>query len=1124
MINTSERLQVSSKGRDLHKAVSRSLVRATELLEGQAGEDRRPSDARIFLFRKCFGDEASEGSSRTFNEAFLHAAMKFCTSNSRNENLTGCIKVLKSYSNARGASASSFALVRRGLKLLLVDLWREKVVLLPTVFAPGPGFPVHLFKHSLLQWIQKFDPDKSSRNDIDVKTRRLRDYGTRLLFAADWKEPADVSLREVASIQRAQIRYKYGVVSTVIAGQTLPCSLFVAQLQRDFPSEVQFTSDDLAKYSQWCTSGRVTNLSFEDFEPKQKTARRRQAVGKGSLSYQQLPRSREKILAARGNNNHESIVDAFKWLKRRSLEMDWRRLDSPCYPGREHMDVSAFSPIWIRTFRGYLRFRKYKKEFQTNRETFAALNLLADYLFFYLPWWKEVNPQGRVSVPSSPADFHRYIFVSREMPAPIEELPATLLDMISARRPSSDAASGAIHQISRYFEFVGMSFQDDEAVVGQRFSNPIASAFDAPRIQRRHKTAKEIIPNKIHGFLSRYAYAIESVGHNIQQGIIAGRLPRDAQLRCSKSFICAEYGDIPDFTYRGVKVLVQEVPNLFNWFTRKIKSEDRESSWVGVEIPHLTSLRLIISALETAHRLQNLQWLDIESWDSLNATASETEDIFRLRVNTDKELQEPWPTLIADRTRNLLHRERSFQLQCVDGKQFSAVNYEGRENSPFAPIKPLFRSPTSAFPIHDDTYFQTWRDLCISFQWFYEATVGEKHKMYSLHGRKDEKGKVLVRRTANLEQLEFCPISVAMVYQPHSCRATFITSHAPYMTLQERATQVEHSCLKTTAYYEKPSYESMKTRMREVDRVVTSEFESGNSSPNCYVRADLPESALVRGFATDREGTVRSFGFAPPLNIWSTEKPPEGEEALTLLREGPMSRIRFRETHICPVGEECPDDVVRQIGGRKRCGICPLAMTCIDHMTAIAARRNELLERIHYQNRRLSHLKAAGEPVGVLDEAWFEADLDTTELNGWTNREKVLVQLAKLQQKNSEEKGLVLHVDRPEYVKRHLEQVTRACTSREFLVQRLLDSAAYPRLATPELRSSASRLKRELLAGNFELPDQDWTDEFSSIGDVVRLLGMMGKALGLSLNELTQKLDSPLSGSLWHKRPELTNA
>jgi len=318
--------------------------------------------------------------------------------------------------------------------------------------------------------------------------------------------------------------------------------------------------------------------------------------------------------------------------------------------------------------------------------------------------------------------------------------------------------------------------------------------------------------------------------------------------------------------------------------------------------------------------------------------------------------------------------------------------------------------------------------------------------------------------------------------------------------------------VQTTATYTKYSGEQLEERLHRSDVALLNEysiFEVGSGSG--YIRADIPDSALVKSFSKNRNRAIENYKFMPSVSLWTIEDAIVDEyDGLALLRDGPMSHIRFRETHICPVGEECPADIIKGIGSAKRCGICPLAMRCIDHLPAIAAKKNQLLERIQYQRGLHKQLQTDGEPVAALDAIWDELQLDINELLGWNFCQETLNSLLSDAHQNGDNE-MVFHVDRPDIVRRHLQLVTRQCDATAFLLQRIGESNAFPSMTSPQVQVAAAALRRKFSAGQGLDSIACIQGSKDDVRVVAAMLGTMMKIGGLSIDDISQLVDEPIA-------------
>lgn len=1108
MINLTDNVVLRQQGRALDESVRAALAVA------EGAIDERFADAAARRgeregFKTLFG--ARNLLRAPLGEPFVRALFDYSLLNSQNAGSAAILDRIRPNVREVRASATALSTIKRGVKLTLVELWRRGTLLLPTTFTPASQFPIHQFSNELIDWLLSVDPDGSVPGLQKTDPRRLYYFGPRLVWTTDWTGPEDVSLEELSSLHRAHLMSRRGEYPYVISGSQFPWALFASAVLKRFPGRTTYSSEDLVRYSAWAASAQVTSGDLSTFVP---TVHAKRPPRVHSPSRKQPKRGRDErasegIRQSVGSaTTHDAVLILFRrMLGYRPKSIRWQD-GVPSYPGREHVDLQELCRHWVVSFNAFLRHRETVQGYRSNHDAVYALNLLADYLFLYLPWWKELNPGASLALPRSPKAFTRFAFVSRHEEVGLDELPATLLAVIRLRRPSVDSAYATIQQLTRYFRFVATHFADDPRIAGAGFTNPLSDEFDTPRLKRKGKTTKEVIPRNLFGHLLFYSYALEEFGQHLLARTFDGDFDFRAKDLWQSAFLdTAAFGFVPVVRYRGKEMPVRWVPNVFKFFTRTTNNSLGSRKLL---VPHLTTLRLLIASLETGLRCQSIQWLDVRTWDSLNAGTSEDDYVFALLVNTDKTKTEPWVTQVVYRVRQLLQREAAFQASFADVDAYEPMAYEGLESAPFARIKPLFRSAASGRPIPDEMYFSIWKKLLVGFDAFYREVSGERHvRLYRIVGSRSPDGEVVVRQTRNGST--HCVLTLTTAFTPHSCRASFATNRQGLLELSDVAELIGHEDEVTTAHYTKPTRAETAKRLRKSDLAIVGDYQQFDASTaGVHLRADRSDSALVRSFTEDREGTVERFGFMPAMALWSTADESLSElDGIALLKSGPMSRIRFRETHVCPVGEECPEDVVKLTGAHRRCGLCPLAMKCVDHLPAISAKRHQLLERIRFLQAKRQHMERRGEPAASLDAVWDEMQLDVNELLGWRFSEEVLsANQAKAAAKNEASTGL--QVERPDIVRRHLERVTRRSSHAEFLLQRLAESDAYPSMTSERVQMLASSLRRRLMSGR--VPDV-FADAESSPDDVhtvARMLGVMMKAEGLSISDLAAQLAAPL--------------
>jgi len=209
------------------------------------------------------------------------------------------------------------------------------------------------------------------------------------------------------------------------------------------------------------------------------------------------------------------------------------------------------------------------------------------------------------------------------------------------------------------------------------------------------------------------------------------------------------------------------------------------------------------------------------------------------------------------------------------------------------------------------------------------------------------------------------------------------------------------------------------------------------------------------------------------------------ETGLDVLRNSRAADVVFRDTHICPVGEECPQDVIEAAGSTMRCGVCKLSCKSVDHLPAISAKIRALKAAIKHNADLFRSVKKCGDRVDELRVIAANMDSDAYELAGWEQSELILHDML-------QEEDYGIHTDQPEVIRDHLRRVVRASGQSQFLADRLMDVDAYPSLITDELRLKVGRLVR-MIGSSVEVDD---ADPDSDIKALVGLIRTRLKALG----------------------------
>jgi hypothetical protein len=1183
MINLTDHPIVLVEGEELDRRIRRALSHLYEAVDEKyavrawQANRKRKKDTLSKHGDKAFGIyfDPDKLPSAPYCAKFVKELATVARLGPRNEGMSKSYKALLPFLARKRLPPAHVAIKLKGfIKLALLALWREKAILLPFSFVLGgsalkeQASIIAEFESEVAGFFRKYkdgiEHRPASAAQLPASGRdRLYVYGSRIIWTTDYHRFEDVKIAEIGAFHQALLQSRRGGRESLIGRSGPPIALFLREMLTCNPDRMTYDAADVDTYALWALTPSYKEFSFSDFlrdrlEITEKVAAQKAEARKATQhkwGVRQQPRRRESsqeqeevdskinsrlndlaLMAAK--QDHNAVVQYFSQLRGVARNgLDWLKRGAP-YPGREHVNLPQLSELWLESWLAFIQYRKAIRGYDSNNGPTSAFNLLCDYLFLYLPWWKELFPDTGIDLPLAPKHLKRRLFIHRTQldngePIPVERMPLTFLDLLPRRQPGADSRYGTLQILIQFFEWLETGFEDEERIAGSAFRSPIRR-IDLPRVSSKKKTNKIPFSKRVYPHLLFYGYGVEAFGEYLQHvalerpdAFVGKRLrqqrfmptgPSPEQVdnsgRVSEEFLNhwpANFGYTPFVRYRGKTYPIRRVPNVYPWAARDIDLGRFSDSLAGVDrrwVPHLTTLRLLIGAVETGLRLQSLQWLDLRTWDKLNRrqgvppgyTFNMTNDQLGrfaspMTVSTDKTKDESWDVLTVFRVRSCFYREQYFRDSIREANMDELVDYEAIENGRFGKILPLFRSHCAPGPISDSTYDRHWRMLMWGFEEHFNFNVAAADAFVPfVYLAGTDEDRVPDYNETNVRQIN-------VINTPHACRATYATNRTGILEASDVAQQLGHSDTVVTAHYTISTPEIMEEKLAAVEREIQSSYDKIDSSSPAYVRADSQNGALYKRFQDNRDEAMGAFRFAPAVSLWSTEDLNTGGiDGLHMLKSSPMSQIRFRETHICPVGEACPSDVVEKIGEPRRCGLCPLAMRCVDHLTAIAAKINQLKMRVRTDIRRAERLTEKGEPAATVDALYDAAEFDANEIVGWQLSHDILLQMLESRRAGGEQKEY--HVEAPEIVQRHLQAVVTNRSVSEFLLQRIADANAFPTLADPEIQRVADRFCRYLLVGDYHPKLDD---------DPVTLLAGLVKThlkpMGLTISELAKRID-----------------
>lgn len=1140
MINVTDKLQYFKPVN--HSAAREAIERVIKETEVWTNSVGKRSRVHAKAFSSCFSLSRLRDGVELDSE-FVNAVFDFAASDARHRGTRSAAVTFKKYFDTLLPPACAYSYFKRGCKVFLYDLWDKGFVGLPISFLFGSHFQFPNTTNELFQIILNCETGKSPRSGNPGATAiQIQNYMYRVILTSDWKTCSDFSLDEYAQLHRAVILAKKDG-NLILSNSPFPWTAFLEYILQT-GSAATFDAHDLNAYRVW-TLGRIAaECEFAEFRV---TARRQLSTGNlvalnmtGDVPFKRKPTSgyiKFGAVVGDGNILHEALLSEViktRGARSKNTQYDWRK-QTPLYPGREHASIEEAGAAWIPLMKDFLAFKQIRNKSKTDKEMLYTLNSLVDYVFLYLPWFIELFPETIVAAPQNPSQFTRFPFVDWNFPSKAGDCPIGIIEFIELFRPNDDSRKRAINNLREFFNHLATRCRGNPAV-GANFTNPI-NRLDGPESKKGKKTNKIPFPRKIYPLVVGYAYSIEAFGAFLQEAFRDGRLTAD-RFRCLKEMEeidCTSAGYVPIYFLKNRFYAINFIPDIYNYSATEFKIQSNESEDFEIETQinvHVTIPRMFTCAMENGLRLQSIQWLDILSWDSLNKLYGKNSEfsytwkesqIYELFVNTDKIKTSPWSPPISYNIRAMLLREEAFQYSLHPTAE--SVPYENEPNSKWGKIHPLMRSSVGPAPFSDTHYHRKWLQSQMSLQRYLQTKFPELRHIRLVAIRPYEEGEsaaVVTVCDPDFGTLTACEVHYRAIVTPHGCRATFATNRSKFLGFDDTGLFLGHEGASQTRHYYNPSIEQIKERflegfrgelgdmfllkVDEVTRVVSADIGAA-------IRADAEDSALRRAYKRDRDATIASFGFMPPLILWSVEDnasaPPDG---MALLRNAPTDNIHFLTTHICPVGQECPAEVLEMIGAPRRCGLCPIAMKCVDHLPAIGAKIRFLLRRVMFAHSRRRQLEQAGQPEEMRATVDQEAKLDMDEYAGWRKCERVLEDI-RSNMERSESNMQQFVAERPEIIQRHLKVVLQRNGESELAIQRLFDVAAYPSLADQEVELQASILKRKILSAS-SLEELGFSEATPDVIIAARALCVQLSLQPVHRDEVRKLLEPALEGSV----------
>ena len=689
-----------------------------------------------------------------------------------------------------------------------------------------------------------------------------------------------------------------------------------------------------------------------------------------------------------------------------------------------------------------------------------------------------------------------------------------VMDAIHAdRRWNNNSYYGLLKQLEVFFEFLEKHGEELPGCTG--FHQPIAD-YIYPVTARSLGTNRLPIPRRLFGVFLDYVEAVRAHLYVVHSRIFTGDLsPQELERHIARTgnvidtfATAALVGFIPILFRKDKVVPLRYIPDCLALEEFPLICGRR------LKLPQPHAVNQILVALYTGIRHNHIQWLDATNFDSL--VAAENKDFALLYVNTDKAKRRPWAPHVNFRVIELLRSQRLWRDLIAIPEFGELHHYNENAATKWAPMLPLFAADVRGNPHPDSRYVKVWLALIGALEGLLPA-LGDLglQRLCVLEPPGvtfNDPDSARKRKEYGQRCQRVCELGVKTKITPHSARVTVVSQFSTllpaeiigwHITGQARATVYHYVKLDEEQLAVAQTHQAMVIR----ERVYRNEFETlmdSGKSLDRFIHADDVNSNLARSLRADLPETLVSYGC---VSIMMNEDATSG---LDVLRETRAVNAAENKTEICPYGNHCPPEIVKQWRGMHRCGLCQYAVRSVDHLPAIAAKGREFTEMLAELTAKIEEALQADLPRytdAELDRLDEERCRIAEELSGWKLCEEILnaarVRIAKGQ---DERRWLV---QKPEIIQQDLQRLAAPSNLTSYVLTRLNECISYPTLESPLIRARFDLLRRELLARHGDLQHAfDTAIPANPAAECAGLLRTLAQANGFSYDDIVRLLES----------------
>jgi hypothetical protein len=765
--------------------------------------------------------------------------------------------------------------------------------------------------------------------------------------------------------------------------------------------------------------------------------------------------------------------------------------------------------IWLNYQGKFLTHLKHKG-IKSLKGIKLALSIFNSFLF-------EELPNQRKETPPLPKHFTRTHLEGDNFDGLLKFL----------RKDRSPATWKAIlYKLDQFFDYLVIHANSDKNVFG--FANPI-SEIDYPIVRRHSSTVKPAFNSEHFAPLLQYCYAVEAFSwylaekvHNHQFNVY------DRDFRASinsknwhdshKVIQTEKLGYVPIIFYKNPyydstkpvsannRRMTFEPLKLIPRFLIPVREQPTNNNGCWLYYPQLNHIQHNIIALETGIRSMHIRWLDRRTYDHWIDRSRKLDPICTLHVNTDKS-HAAWNSFVTKSVIEVLDRQKKTHSWIADSYSDQEIWYDHHEESPFGKIVTLFPSGGKPGPLTPSSYSHYFRRLIFAFDLFARYSLG----MRTTSAIPAELGEIesIDDPTDFLKAIKLVNEACKLIeHTPHSCRVSVVSEYITilppeiignYITGQATVSHVLYYA-KLDPTYLKNCSEHQKLAVDQnwiVERPAFSE-----------IKTEDPMSALQRAFQKNKEQSLIDFGAIS----FEREHNDEILSGIIALKKQVIEALAFMPTHICPFGNNCPEDVRRDLGAipglRMPCGGCYYSIKTVDHLPRILGLIRSLTDECSELESYLAEARKQGASLESLAHKAAHKKYLAAEIIAWS------VTVHCLEQMHNEIKSRSKFlVERPEIVTQQLQLIATDGGSISNLIARTVEAKTHAEFFTPQLKQQVLFARQKLLAftGDYSRLLQEAPTGFSLIDEFRGLIRSICETTNLSLDELTAALQTPIT-------------